>query len=43
MIKMGQEDKEIATQSQPLKINVPEGYIKPVLLFPCGTIVKSRR
>ena len=30
MIKMGQEDKEIATQSQPLKINVPEGYIKPM-------------
>jgi len=41
LIKKGQEDKEIATQSQPLKINIPEGYIKPKTLSSIGITLKE--
>jgi hypothetical protein len=33
----GQRKGEIAKQEQPLKVNVPDGYIKPKTLSDIGT------
>ncbi|MBN2274492.1 MAG: hypothetical protein JXK95_09185 [Bacteroidales bacterium] len=43
LIKDGQQAGEIAKQEQPLKVNVPDGYIKPKTLPELGITRKESR